>query len=216
LTALNAASYVATRIAPGEIVSLLGYGIGPATGVSATGSVLPNELAGVQVSFNGLAAPLFYVQSVQINAQVPWELAGQTSATVRVSYPGIASTGTPVVVTPSLPGIFDIVNSDGSINSPSNPARPGDYVSVYGTGGGAMSPPGLTGNLWPLAPLSLLTQPVSAAEAAGVLYSGSAPTLESGLFQINLRLPSDLTAGAQFLSVKVDGVISAPAAISIQ
>jgi uncharacterized protein (TIGR03437 family) len=219
LTALNAASYVATSIVPGEIVSLLGYGIGPATGVSAPGSVLPNELAGVQVSFNGLAAPLFYVQSGQINAQVPWELAGQTSATVQISYPGVAATGTPVAVTPSLPGVFDIVNSDGSINSPSNPARPGDYVSAYGTGGGAMGPPGVTGNLWPLAPLSLLSQPVSAAvgtEAAGVLYSGSAPTLESGVFQINVRLPSYLTAGAQFLSVTVGGMTSAPAAISIQ
>jgi uncharacterized protein (TIGR03437 family) len=218
-TALNAASYVATGIVPGEIVSLLGYGIGPATGVSAAGSVLPNELAGVQVSLNGLAAPLFYVQSGQINAQVPWELAGQTSATVQVSYPGVASTGTPVVVTPSLPGVFYTVNSDGSFNSPSNPARPGDYVSVYGTGGGAMSPRGLTGNLWPPAPLSLLAPPVSATvggEGAAVLYSGSAPTLESGLFQINVRLPSDLTTGAQVLCVTVGGVTSAPAAISIQ
>jgi uncharacterized protein (TIGR03437 family) len=111
------------------------------------------------------------------------------------------------------------VNSDGSINSRSNPAWPGDYVSVYGTGGGAMSPPGVTGNLWPLAPLSLLPPPVSAtigAEDAGVLYAGSAPTLESGLFQINVRLPSDLTAGSQSLSVTVGGVTSAPAAISIQ
>jgi hypothetical protein len=84
LTALNGASYVATGIAPGEIVSLLGYGIGPATGVSAAGPPFPNELAGVQVTFNGLAARLFYVQSGQMNAQVPWELAGQTSATLQV------------------------------------------------------------------------------------------------------------------------------------
>ena len=219
LTALNAASYVATGIVPGEIVSLFGYGIGPATGVSATGSVLPNDLAGVQVSFDGLAAPLFYVQSGQINAQVPWELAGQTSATVQISWPGVAPIGTPVMVTPSLPGVFYIVNSDGSFNSPSNPARPGDYVSVYGTGGGSMSPPGVTGNSWPLAPLSSLTQSVSAGvggEAALVLYSGSAPTLESGFFQINLQLPSDLTAGAQFLRVTIGGVTSSPAAISIQ
>jgi uncharacterized protein (TIGR03437 family) len=67
--------------------------------------------------------------------------------------------------------------------------------------------------------VSTLTQPVSATvggEGAGVLYSGSAPTLESGLFQINLQLPADLTAGEQFLCVTIDGVTSAPAAISIQ
>jgi len=219
VTALNAASYVATGIAPGEIVSLLGYGIGPATGVSAAGLVLPNELGGVQVSFNGLPAPLLYVQAEQINAQVPWEIAGQTSATMLISWQGVTSAGTPVAVMPSLPGVFDIVNSDGSINSPSNPAQPGDYVSVYGTGGGAMNPPGMTGSLWPLAPLSLLTPPVSVTvgtEAASVLYAGSAPTLESGLFQINVRLPADLAAGAQFLSVTVGGATSAPAPISIQ
>ena len=82
-----------------------------------------------------------------------------------------------------------------------------------------MSPLGVTGNSWPLAPLSSLTQSVSAGlggEAALVLYSGSAPTLDSGFFQINLQLPSDLTAGAQFLRVTIGGVTSSPAAISIQ
>ncbi len=220
LTAQNAGSYVAAEIAPGEIVALRGYGIGPATGVNAAGPALPTQLAGVQVSIGGFAAPLYYVQSDQINAQVPWELAGQTSAAVQIIYHGVPSTGTPVVVTLSMPGIFYIENSDGSFNSPSNPARAGDYVSVYGTGGGAMSPPGVAGQLWPLAPLlSLLTQPVSVTvggEGAGVLYSGSAPTLESGFFQINVRLPSDLAAGAQALSVTIGGVASAPAAISIQ
>jgi len=118
----------------------------------------------------------------------------------------------------SMPGIFYIDNSDGSRNSPSNPAQPGDYVSVYGTGGGAMSPPGVTGNSWPLAPLSSLSQSVSAAvggEAAGVLYAGSAPALDSGFFQINVRLPADLTPTAQFLSLTVGGVTSMPVAIAV-
>jgi uncharacterized protein (TIGR03437 family) len=82
-----------------------------------------------------------------------------------------------------------------------------------------MNRPGVAGISWPLAPLSFLTQPVSVTvggEGARVLYSGSAPSLESGLFQINVRLPADLTAGAQFLRVTIGGVASAPAAISIQ
>lgn len=82
-----------------------------------------------------------------------------------------------------------------------------------------MSPPGVTGNLWPLAPLSLLPPSVTATvggEGADVLYSGSAPTLESGFFQINLQLPADLASGAQPATVTVGGVTSAPAAIYIQ
>jgi uncharacterized protein (TIGR03437 family) len=220
LTVENAASYVAAGIAPGEIVSLRGYGIGPATGVSAIGPVLPNQLGGVQVTIGGFAAPLFYVQADQINAQVPWEIAGQTSAVVEIFYPGVSTTGTPVLVAPSAPGIFYIQNSDYSFNSPSNPAKAQDYVSVYGTGGGAMNPPGVDGAAWPLTPLSRLMPPVSIMVGdEGVLYtlySGSAPTLESGFIQINVQLPPGLTPGAQFLSVNIGGVTSAPVAISIQ
>lgn len=219
LTAQNAASYVAGGIAPGEIISLHGYGIGPAAGVNAGGAALPTQLGEVQVSIGGFAAPLYYVQAGQINAQVPWELAGQTSAAVQVSYPGLASANVPMAVVSSLPGVFYVENSDYSFNSPSNPARAGDYVSVYGTGSGVLSPAGVTGSLWPLAPLSSpVTQPVSVTvggEAAEVLYAGSAPTLESGFFQVNVRLPADLPASASALYVDIGGVASAPVAISI-
>lgn len=219
LTAQNAASFAATGIAPGEIVALRGYGIGPTTGVSAPGPNYPTQLTGVQVSFGGFQAPLFYVQSGQLNAQVPWELADQASTMVQISFPGVSSAGTSVAVTSSLPGVFYLNNSDGTRNSPSNPAKPGDFISIYGTGGGVMSAPGVTGSAWPLSPLSLLTLPVSVTvggEAAPILYAGSAPTLNSGFFQINVRLPADLTTATQFLSVKIGGMTSVPAAISIK
>jgi uncharacterized protein (TIGR03437 family) len=146
-------------------------------------------------------------------------MAVQTATQVRIVYNGVEAGSATVPVGRALPGVFYIDNSDGSRNSPSNPARAGDYVAVYGTGGGAMSPASVTGASWPLAPLSSLTQPVSVTiggEAATVLYSGSAPTLESGFFQINVRLPADLTAAAEYLCLTVASVTSAPAAISIQ
>jgi uncharacterized protein (TIGR03437 family) len=219
LTALNSASYVATEIAPGEIVSLLGYGIGPETGVSADGPVLPTQLAGVQVSFGGIPAPLLYVQSHVINAQVPWELAGQTSATVLISYPGVAFKGTPVVVAPSQPGIFGVNNSDGTRNSPSNPAKPGDFITIYGTGGGPTAPAGVTGGFWlPATPLPLLTLGVSATiggENAGVLYAGASPLSSSGIFQINILLPPDLTPSAASLNLTIGNASSPAVPVSI-
>ena len=89
---LNAATFFGQRpISPGELVSLTGIGLGPESGVSyqpaADGSV-PRELAGVKVLFNGEPAPLLYVQSQQINAIAPFELAGQSSTTVQVQYKG--------------------------------------------------------------------------------------------------------------------------------
>jgi uncharacterized protein (TIGR03437 family) len=58
------------------------------------------------------------------------------------------------VVTPSP-------NSDGTRKSPSNPAKPGDYIAIYGTGGGTLSSPGVTGHTWGLVPLSNLELQVS-------------------------------------------------------
>jgi uncharacterized protein (TIGR03437 family) len=216
ITVENSASYVANTVVPGALMSIQGYGMGPAAGLNSSPAA---ELGGVQVYFGDFLAPIIYAQAEQINVQAPWEIAGQETTQVRIVFNGAEAGAVTVPVGAALPGVFYIVNSDGSFNSPSNPARAGDYVAIYGTGGGVMIPPGVTGNSWPLAPLSSLTQSVSAAvgaEAARVLYSGSAPTLESGFFQINVRLPSDLTAGAQFLRVTIDGVTSAPAAISVQ
>lgn len=48
------------------------------------------------------------------------------------------------------------------MNSPSNPASRGDFVSVYGTGGGVTNPAGVDDAMWPLSPLASLTLPVSA------------------------------------------------------
>jgi uncharacterized protein (TIGR03437 family) len=216
ITLENSASYVANTVVPGELVSIQGYGIGPAAGLVSSPVT---GLGGVQVFFDNFAAPITYAQADQINAQAPWEIAGQTTTQVRIVYNGVTAGSAVVPVGQALPGVFAIENSDASLNSPSNPARPGDFVAIYGTGGGAMSSPGVTGKSWPLAPLSYLTQTVSVTvggEAAKVLYPGSAPTVESGFFQINVRLPTDLTAAAQFLRVTIGGVTSAPAAISIQ
>jgi uncharacterized protein (TIGR03437 family) len=216
ITIENAASYVANTAVAGELVSIEGYGIGPATALSSSPV---DALGGVQVYFDNFSAPIIYAQAGLINVQAPWEMAVQTATQVRIVYNGVEAGSATVPVGRALPGVFYIDNSDGSRNSPSNPARAGDYVAVYGTGGGAMSPASVTGASWPLAPLSSLTQPVSVTiggEAATVLYSGSAPTLESGFFQINVRLPADLTAAAEYLCLTVASVTSAPAAISIQ
>jgi uncharacterized protein (TIGR03437 family) len=213
LTIENAGSYVAAPIAPGEIVALRGYGIGPDPGVSAIGSSLPKELGGVFVSFGGYQAPLFYAGDKQINAQVPWELAGSTSTTVQVSYPGVNTISTPVAMTPTLPGIFYINNSDGTRNSPTNPAKPGDYISIYGTGGGQASPSGVTGEAWPQSTqLTLLTASTSVTIAdknAQVAYAGASPLNSSGFFQINAVLPTDLQSSSNAVLSLTIGTASA-------
>lgn len=212
LTVQNAASGVAGTVAPGEIVTLRGYGLGPATATVGSG--------GTQVTFGGIAAPVFSAQAQQVTVQVPWEIAGQTSTEVVVTYngpPAVASA--PVVVATAAPGIYAVANSDGTLNSPLNPAKAGGFITIYGTGGGVTNPLGITGGLWPItASLPTLTLPVSVTIGgtnAMVLYAGSAPTLESGYFQMNVALPSGLQASVG-LVVTVGGSSSVAVPISIQ
>ena len=217
ITLGNSASLMASPAVPGALVTIQGYGLGPAQGVASSPV---SALAGVQVYFDNFVAPITYAQAGQINVQAPWEIAGQTSTQMRIVFNGAQAGGATLPVGQALPGVFFINNSDGSRNSPSNPAALGDFVTVYGTGGGATNGPGVTGGTWPLVPLAFLTQPVSVTvggeNAAPVLYAGSAPTLSSGFFQINVRLSLDLTAPSQFLNVTIGGVTSAPVAISVE
>jgi uncharacterized protein (TIGR03437 family) len=225
LTAQNAASGAAGTIAPGEIVTLQGYGIGPATAAVAPAQAPVDQLGGTQVTFGGVAAPVFSAQSQQVTVQVPWEIAGQTSTEVVVTYNGGPPAGTsssvPVVVATAAPGILGVANSDGTLNSSTNPAKAGGFITIYRTGGGVTNPLGITGGLWPItAPLPTLTLPVSVIVGgtnATVLYAGSAPTLSSGYFQMNVALPSGLQASpAVNLVVTVGGSSSVAVPISIQ
>lgn len=216
----NAAAFIPTGyVAPGELVSLPGAGMGPATGVSTSpgaNGLLPTEAAGVQVFFDELAASLLYVQAGQINAQVPWEIAGRTSTQVHVMYNGVATNSESMQVLATQPGLFylnypasmqgSILNQDGSVNSLNNPAKVGDVVSFFGTGGGAASTAGVTGGYWGTAADTLVAPPFPASVDptgspaaayvgqvnAPVIYAGAAPTLLSGFFQVNLRIPAGL------------------------
>jgi uncharacterized protein (TIGR03437 family) len=195
-------------VAPGEFVSLLGVGIGPETGVSTSpgaNGLLPVEALGVQVFFDELAAPLLYVQAGQINAQVPWEIAGRSSTQVRVMYNGVATNSESMQVLPTAPGLFYIdlpnslqgavLNQDGSVNSVNNPANVGDVVAIFGTGGGAAGVAGVTGGFWGTEISTLLSPSVAASISqvnAPVIYAGTAPTLPSGFFQVNVQIPTGL------------------------
>lgn len=208
----NAATlYSSGSLAPGEFLSLTGFGIGPASGVAYTPDAQglpPLELAGAQVFFDGQAAPLLYVQSRQINVLAPFELTPGQSTTIQVEYNGSPVGSVTVPVSATAPGIFRrnlgvssqavAVNQDGIINGPSNPAPPGSVVSIWGTGFGSISPPCATGGFNPYAAVNLvlsvtLEDIVDAGFAAHenpAVYAGSAPGMLCGVDQINMWVPT--------------------------
>ena len=131
--------YALGTVAPGEIITIYGAMLGPDTGVAAAGgSALPILLGGTSVSFDNTPAPLLYAQAGQINAIVPFEVQGSSTA-MTVEYNGTTYGPLALPVNTTIPGIFSVDgsgasqaavrNQDGSLNSASNPAakRLGDF-----------------------------------------------------------------------------------------
>ncbi len=210
---VNAASSApfTAGIAPGELLTL--YGSNLADGLVVAPAVpFPTTLGNVQVMINGVAAPIYYVAPTQISAIVPY---GTTTpiAQVQVITDGNSSNTVTMFTNTTSAGVFTVppgglgtgavLHQNGSLVSSANPAQTGETVSVFATGLGAVSPSVADGAAGPVSPLSQTTNTISAyigGTQATVGYSGLAPQL-AGLYQMNVTVPSGLTAGANALDI---------------
>ena len=98
--------------------------------------------------------------------------------------------------------------SDGTLNSVANPAPRGSIVSFYGTGLGAMNPQLNDGNLAISTPYSTpVNSPIVSigGQPTSVLYAGDAPTLPTGVFQINAIIPTTIDPGPASVSLSIAG-----------
>jgi uncharacterized protein (TIGR03437 family) len=227
---VNSASGIMAGVSPGEILTVCGYSVGaPASSgltLTKSGSVASN-LNGLEVTFDGKPAPLIYTAANQTNLIVPYEVFGQPSTVMQVTY--AAYTGAlqtaawilPVVA--AAPGVFTIdstgtgqgaiLNQDGSVNSAANPAARGSVVAIYATGEGQTSPPGVTGSVTqsntktPLLPVAVTIGGVNAV----LQYHGEAPDAVAGLLQVNAVVPAGIATGSAVpITVSVGGVLSQP------
>ena len=197
----NSATFKAGGISPGEIISIYGgpgVSLGPSTPVGlqlTSAGLVSNQLGGTQVMIGGIAAALTYVSSSQINAVVPYEVAGQTSAQIEVIVQGKPTNSVTVPVVAASPGVFVITNPDGTVNSPSNPVASSGYLVLYGTGEGQTTPAGVDGGVnttvFPKPNLPVTVQ--IGGQTAPVLYAGAAPDFAAGVLQVNVTIPAGVT-----------------------
>src|ERR1019366_10067738 len=103
---VNGASYTPT-VAAGSVASVFGSNLSFGLGFVDT-VPLPTSLAGSSFQIGNQAAPLFYTSSSQLNLQIPWELAGQTQASVTATVGAVGSTPQTVNIAPFAPGIFTV------------------------------------------------------------------------------------------------------------
>ncbi len=161
----NGATFLSGPLAPGSI-----------------GTIKGSNLAGQQVSvtFDGLAAKLYYTSADQINFVVPPELGSKSEAQLVVSIDGRPSEPRTVALAGIAPGIFanGILNQDNSVNGAQSPAPVGSVIQIFATG--LVSP--ATGRIW---------AKIHDRDQLVPQYAGQAPGL-TGVDQVNVAIPGDL------------------------
>jgi uncharacterized protein (TIGR03437 family) len=213
----NTASLSAGAIAPGEMVSIYGYALGPVTPVSAPAGNWPTYLAGTEVFFDGTPVPIAFTSNYLVQVQAPFQLTPGKPVNVQIKYNSATSAVVPIDVAVTAPGIFTVtssgigqakvVNSDGTLNSVLNPALMGSYITAYVSGLGAVDPTMTAGQVPPPGTLFTTVQGVAASVGgmpAKVTWAGVAPGL-IGVYQVNILLDQPLQAGTQTLVVSAAG-----------
>ena len=217
----NAASFASGAVAPGEMVTLWGTAIGPATPAAAEhdfSNSLPDWAGNTIVYFDGVAAPMVYSSAGQVNAIVPYSVSGTTA--IQVEYLGTKTAPLTVPVASAAPGLYScpgaplkpvvvqgyLRGSRTSCDSDWTPVDRGTYVTLFLTGEGRTTPAGVDGAMPPAGTFPKPAQDVQvtigqipvAPEFTGEIYAG--------VLQVNVLVPADAPSGAVPLTVTVGGV----------
>lgn len=215
---LNGASLLPGAIAPGEIIALIGSGIGP---ISA------RQSGTIRLLFDAVSAPILYAGPNQINAVVPYGISGKSSTQFQLTVKDQVAMEFPLSIVEATPGIFTldssgigpgaILDQDLTVNSPLNPAGKGSVITLLAHGAGQTSPPGTDGQISAgILPMPVL--PVSVQIGgfdAKVQYAGAAPGMIAGALQVNCIVPLDAPSGYSVPIVLTVGHASSQAGVTL-
>jgi len=232
---VNSGSFLQGTISPGEIITLFGLGLGPATLALFDPSVpapqiptaLPSATPNTTVSINGTTAPVLYTSATQVSAIVPYGVTGAT-ADIVVSYAGVSSQPVTVSLAATNPALFTVdasgrgqgailnystANGDYSMNAGANAAVRGQTIVLYATGIGATSSAAadtLIPASPPVTPTAAPTVTIG-GQAASVISAASPVGSVPGLLQLNVTVPANAPTGAAVpVVVTIGGVDSQP------
>ncbi len=218
-----------SAIAEGAIFVIYGTSLGPANIVQATafplGTVLPpgsGTSVRVTVGGTGVDAIMVYTLATQVAAILPSRTPAGTG-TLTVTYNGQTSGAFPITVVQSNVGLVTLNSrgtgdavvtlNDYSVVGPSHAPNPGEAVVFWGTGLGPVTydetRAPLGGNMTNVA-LEVLV----GGKPASVLYRGRTGCC-SGLDQINVTLPLDVTGCAVPVVMKIGNLVSNTVTIPI-
>ncbi|MBV8898089.1 MAG: hypothetical protein JO051_16360 [Acidobacteriaceae bacterium] len=235
---LNSASLSAGPLAPGTLVTISAAGLtqSSATNADDADQPLPKKLAGVEVVMDGTALPLLSVAPTEIRAQLPYDLANRSSASLYVrseAEDGTVSISAPVAVTllPASPGLFAFSGKEprpgmtvhgasepfaqGAPITSNSPAHPGEAITLWGAGLGALiaGSSNTSGVDLPVQiPVTAMVNGMPAEVLSATLPEGSI-----GIYEIRVQLPLNLPEKATTtLSISQDGHASNTVTIPVR
>jgi uncharacterized protein (TIGR03437 family) len=187
---LHGATSRSAPVAPGEIVGLIGSGLGPFE---------PTDAAeGLTVTLDEFPAPVLAAEDTLLVVQVPFEIAGREQAVLRLRYADLDAEEVQLEVAAASPGVLRrVVNADGRTNSPGNPAARGTSLTLSGTGQGVLDPPLSTGQPTPsgdaiqLRDVSATFDGIPATVRSAAMVPG-----QIGVFRIEVTVPADAPEGS--------------------
>jgi uncharacterized protein (TIGR03437 family) len=197
---VNSASFAPGPVSPGEIITIFGSNIGPATPAPlvVVGGFVTTSLSNVSATVDGHSAAMVYVSQNQISIQVPYEVSIGANKAIVVTN-GVASANSTVTTIATAPGIFTAngtgtgqaaaLNYDAttklySLNTGTNLANIGDVIVLYLTGEGIYNSPPLSGTASDdgyIVPLALSPLP-QVSPAPTVTIGGQAADVTNAAF----------------------------------
>jgi minor extracellular serine protease Vpr len=219
---VDGAGFTAGRaVAPGSIISIFGNNFADTAG-SASQFPLPLGINGAAFSFDvpsagvSLPAHFHFVSPTQINVQVPWELAGYPSATVKEIINYTYSAEYTLSLATYAPGFFTYPSGSQyaaaldlsyQVITASHPVSRESTVALYLNGLGPVNNQPADG--WPAAGNSSTTTSTPTitigGQPASVTFSGLAPGF-ADLYQVNATVPAGIGTGAQPVTCAIGGV----------
>jgi uncharacterized protein (TIGR03437 family) len=203
---VDGAGFAVNDLAPGSIVSIFGTGLAGAVLSAPANSALPASLFDASVTFNNVAAPVYYVSPTQIDAQAPLELTpGPVTVQVfRNLAPSIGQTlnlkaAAPAILTVNEQGtggglVFH--GADSTLVTTSAPAKAGEQVVIYCTGLGAFKTALRSGQLPPNPPPDTANTPhVTIGGAGATVMQSTAAAGYVGVYRVVVQVPANSQTG---------------------
>lgn len=213
---------VQTFVQPGSWAAIYGTNLASSTATWAglvVNNTLPQTVGDVSVTIDGQPAYVYYVSPTQINVQVPQARTGTVNVVVK-NKTATSNTMT-ALVADQAPAFFqwgtyavttrypdDALVAGPSAGATYVGAKPGDIVTLWGTGFGPTAPAVLPGTVGQAAANPTVLPRVTVGGVEAELVGAALSPGIVGVYQVAIKIPESAIDGDNAVQATVAGIQS--------